>query len=161
MFNRRFRNTRNKENDNNEQNNETETLSNNIEVDTNLNTTVNPAEENEPDLVETKEKKSQVVNNVLTNTAGLEKTIIHDANNKVIRELQRTEQETNPELLEGVGLSIFIDKKERKYLLYEITYDINDLSKTTLKLLKSSNLREEIIDAFKMKAGNIFHQLYK
>jgi hypothetical protein len=157
MFNRKFKNTKSKENDNNEQ----ETLSTNIEVDTNLNTTVNSTEENEANLVETKEEKTQVVTDVLTNTFGLERTIMSDANNRVIRELQRMEQETNPELLEGIGLSIFVDKKERKYLLYEINYDINDLSKTTLKLLKSSDLREEIIEAFKMRAGNIFHQLYK
>jgi hypothetical protein len=153
MFNRRFRNNKNKETDNKEiDNKETEALSTNTEVE--------EIDVNDP-TESSKEETTQVVTNVPTNTSGLERAIMSDANNRTLRELQRMEQETNPELLEGVGLSIFLDKKERKYLLYEISYDINDLSKTTLKLLKSSELREEIVDAFKMKAGNIFQQLYK
>jgi hypothetical protein len=153
MFNRRFRNNKNKETDNKEiDNKETEALSTNTEVE--------EIDVNDP-TESSKEETTQVVTNVLTNTSGLERAIMSDANNRTLRELQRMEQETNPELLEGIGLSIFLDKKERKYLLYEISYDINDLSKTTLKLLKSSELREEIVDAFKMKAGNIFQQLYK
>jgi len=150
MFNRRFRNNKPKE----EEKEITQNLSDNQEE--------NLSEETKAKIEqETKQEEPQVVNNVITNTSGLEKSIMNEANSRAIRELQRMEQETNPELLEGIGLSIFVDKKERKYLLFEIKYDINNLSNTELVLLKSSELREEIINEFKMKAGQIFIQLYK